>query len=216
MTHNSSDSDAAAPTGNLGDIDCRAVLECGAPHPANSAPSQDGTDSHATLVRRASMAPDSVAQAARRSYPRLPRASISGAASAVTGTEAAPVTNATSLRALLRLRHVRAALFPGKIFAQPAWDMLIELLECHLRQRPISVSGIYLAAGVPPSTALRRLQDMEDAGLIVRVGDPNDRRRQFVELTPRTLLQFQAFVRHGDVLRALNMADGSKTSLAIC
>ena len=156
--------------------------------------------------------PDPSTPAARRSYPLPSRAGISKAGGAVAepavGMEAAAMSNAASLQALLRLRHVRATLFPERIFVQPAWDMLLELLECRLRRRRISVSGLYLAAGVPPATALRRMQDMEDAGLIVRVSDPDDRRRQFVELTPRTLHQFQAFVRHGDVVQALRMDCG--------
>jgi DNA-binding MarR family transcriptional regulator len=206
MANHVSDIEAAPPAGNPGDIDFLAVLQGAVSHPASAAPSQGGAGSRAILVRGAT--PDPAAQVARRNYPRLSRAGISGAASEVAepvGMGTAPVSNAASLQAVLRLRHVRAALFPEKIFAQPAWDMLLELLECRLRGRRISVSGLYLAAGVPPATALRRLQEMEDAGLIARVSDPGDRRRQFVELTPRTLQQFQAFVRHGDVLQALRM-----------
>jgi hypothetical protein len=51
---------------------------------------------------------------------------------------------------------------------------------------------------VPPATALRRIEEMEDAELIARVSDPNDRRRHFIKLTPRTLHKFQAYVRHDD------------------
>jgi len=109
----------------------------------------------------------------------------------------------TILLALVRLRKLRAALFSEKLFAQPAWDMLLELLECHLRARRISVSSLYLAAGVPPATALRRINDMEAAGLIRRAYDPRDRRRQFVELTPRTRDKLANFFQDAQVRAAL-------------
>jgi DNA-binding MarR family transcriptional regulator len=113
------------------------------------------------------------------------------------------VSSNTALLALVRLRKLRAALFSEKLFAQPAWDMLLELLECQLRARRISVSGLYLAAGVPPATALRRINDMEAAGLIRRVYDPCDRRRQFVELTPRTRDKLTLFFQDAQVRDAL-------------
>jgi DNA-binding MarR family transcriptional regulator len=213
MANQFSDIEAVPSAGNSGDIDCRAVLQCEISHPTSTAPSQSDAGSHALLVRSTSMAPKLVPQLAHHSYPPLSRAGIDGVAThgvaEPVGTEVSVLPCSASLQALLRLRQVRATLFPEKIFVQPAWDMLLELLECHLRQRRISVSGLYLAAGIPPATALRRMQDMEDAGLIVRVSDPNDRRRQFVELTSRTLRQFQAFVRHGDVVQTLRMGAAS-------
>lgn len=111
------------------------------------------------------------------------------------------------LLALIRLRKLRAALFAEKLFAQPAWDMLLELLECQLRARRISVSSLYLAAGVPPATALRRINDMEAAGLIRRSHDPRDRRRQFVELTPRTRDKLAQFFQDAKVRAALQIDD---------
>jgi len=108
---------------------------------------------------------------------------------------------------LLRLRKIRASVFLDKLFAQPAWDMMLELLECHLRGRKISVSSLYLAAGVPPATALRRIHDMECAGLVRRISDPRDRRRQFVELTTETLIRLRLFLRHEQVLSALAVDD---------
>jgi DNA-binding MarR family transcriptional regulator len=117
---------------------------------------------------------------------------------------AAAPSNATML-ALLRLRRLRAVAFSGRLFAQPAWDMLLELLECDLWARRTSVSSLYLAAGVPPATALRRLNDMEAAGLVRRTDDPRDRRRQFVELTPGTRAKLTAFFEDAQVQAALQI-----------
>lgn len=208
MANHASDIEMAPTASNARNIDLRTRLQCGGPQPANAAPPLGGACSNAASVRSTATLDSITSQAGRSQFPQTSRACVSNAsAPAHFAAEPAPSTtsNTASLQALLRLRDLRAALFPEKLFAQPAWDMLLELLECQLRRRRISVSSLYLAAGVPPATALRRIQDMEDAGLIIRVSDPSDRRRQFVELTPQTQHQLQLFFRHGDVLQALRM-----------
>lgn len=57
------------------------------------------------------------------------------------------------LHGLSRLRRLRATLQPASLFAQPVLDMLLELLECQLRGQRISVSSLYMSAGVPAATA---------------------------------------------------------------
>ena len=189
-------------------------MQCGSDCQVSAIPALGGARLNTASVRGVSVKLESISpNATRHVYPLPSEACTGGTASYYvaepTEPEAAAAPNTATLQALLRLRHLRATLFPERLFAQPAWDMLLELLECQLRRRRISVSGLYLAAGVPPATALRRLQDMEDARLIVRVCDPSDRRRQFVELTPHTLHQLQTFFRHGDVWQALRLDEHS-------
>ncbi len=81
-------------------------------------------------------------------------------------------------------RRNRAHYFPGELFADPAWDMLLDLLEAELRQRRVCVSSLCIAAGVPASTALRWIKSLVEEGLFVRIPDPNDLRRVYVELSP--------------------------------
>lgn len=92
-------------------------------------------------------------------------------------------TSRERLLQLIHSRRVKAAFFSGKLFAEPIWDMLLELMECRLRNRPVSVSSLCIASGIPATTALRRLEELEEEGLVVRVPDPKDGRRQFLELT---------------------------------
>lgn len=84
---------------------------------------------------------------------------------------------------VIQSRQARDRHFPQHLFADPAWDMLLDLTLAKLSNKEISVSSVCLAAGVPQSTALRRLQDLERSGLIRRRRDRDDRRRIFVELT---------------------------------
>ena len=83
---------------------------------------------------------------------------------------------------VIQSRQARDRHFPQHLFADPAWDMLLDLTLAKLSSKEISVSSVCLAAGVPQSTALRRLQDLERSGLVRRRRDRDDRRRIFVEL----------------------------------
>jgi len=211
MANHALDIEVVPAAGNVGNIDFRTRLPCEAAPPAGAAQAAGGSRSNTAVIRNTSAAIASgAAKSARRSYPQASPVCAGKTAqyfaAEPVGPEVDPAIDSSprmstreSLQALLSLRELRGTLFPEKLFAQPAWDMLLELLECKLRQRRISVSSLYLAAGVPPATALRRIQDMENAGLIARVCDPSDRRRQFVELTPQTLHRLRTFFQYSDV-----------------
>ncbi len=72
--------------------------------------------------------------------------------------------------------------FPADLFADPAWDMLLDLYAARLERQPVSVSSLCIAAAVPATTALRWIKTMTDAGLFVREADPHDGRRIFIAL----------------------------------
>lgn len=63
--------------------------------------------------------------------------------------DADPVVTAAQVRDLLRARRLRADFLPGDLFADPAWDMLLDLLAAHLDQERVSVSSLCIAAAVP-------------------------------------------------------------------
>lgn len=73
-------------------------------------------------------------------------------------------------------------LAPG-LFADPAWDMLLDLFAAHVEGARISVSSACLASGVPSSTALRWIGEMEKHGFVRRHPDATDGRRTFVDIT---------------------------------
>ena len=77
---------------------------------------------------------------------------------------------------------MREQYFPADMFADPAWDMLLDLYAARLDRQPVSVSSLCIAAAVPATTALRWIKTMTDAGLFVREADPNDGRRIFIAL----------------------------------
>lgn len=87
------------------------------------------------------------------------------------------------VRAVQRTRRRREECFDSALFADPAWDMLLELYGSYLEQRRIAVSSLCVAAHVPATTALRWIAKLEQDGLAERKDDPNDARRSWIELT---------------------------------
>jgi hypothetical protein len=101
-------------------------------------------------------------------------------------SEEIPDISADTVRAVIRARRLRARFFPEDLFADPAWDMLLDLLQAEIAQLRVPVSSLCIAAAVPATTALRWLKTLVQQGLFVRRADPHDGRRVFVELAPDT------------------------------
>ena len=95
-----------------------------------------------------------------------------------------PEVSADTVRTVIRARRLRARYFAEDLFADPAWDMLLDLLQAEIAHLRVPVSSLCIAAAVPATTALRWLKTMVAQGLFVRRADPHDGRRVFVELAP--------------------------------
>lgn len=94
-----------------------------------------------------------------------------------------PASPGSRITEILRARSMRARHFKAELFADPAWDMLLDLYRAELDQYRVSITSLCAASGVPTSTALRWLRALEEEGLITRRQDPLDGRRTFVALT---------------------------------
>jgi hypothetical protein len=91
--------------------------------------------------------------------------------------------DAAKIRAIIRARRLREHYFPPDLFADPAWDMLLDLMAARLEDQHVAVSSLCIAAAVPATTALRWIKALTDQGLFVRVADPSDGRRVHIELS---------------------------------
>ncbi len=105
----------------------------------------------------------------------------------------APAIEPETVRAIIRARRLRARYFDVELFADPAWDMLLDLVQAEIDQLRVPVSSLCIAAAVPATTALRWIKTMTDGGLFVRRADPHDGRRVFVEMSPDTSLAMRRY-----------------------
>jgi DNA-binding MarR family transcriptional regulator len=113
-------------------------------------------------------------------------------------TEAPPATSFTAGRAkmvrkLLRKRRQRDNHFGGDIFADPAWDMLLDLYAAHYERNSVSVSSLCIAAAVPATTALRWIKMMTDTGQFLRHADTEDGRRIFIRISEEARAKMDAY-----------------------
>lgn len=99
----------------------------------------------------------------------------------------------TQIRELIKLRRLRDQHFPAELFADPGWDILLDLFAAKLEGKSVSVSSLCIAAAVPPTTALRWITTMTEHGALVRKQDPNDARRVFIELSPDSEARLRAY-----------------------
>ena len=95
----------------------------------------------------------------------------------------APDIEAGYVRAIIRARRIRDQYFRGELFADPAFDMLLDLFAARLEGNRVAVSSLCIAAAVPATTALRWIKALTDRGLFVRAADPQDGRRVYIELS---------------------------------
>ncbi len=112
--------------------------------------------------------------------------------------------SATDIRAIIKLRRLRDRHFDPELFADPAWDMMLDLMAARAEHSKVSVSSLCIAAAVPPTTALRWIKTLTDQGIFVRVADPTDGRRVFIELADAAAAKvakyFAAMKRQGAVV----------------
>ena len=97
------------------------------------------------------------------------------------------------IREAIKLRRLRDSYFPADLFADPAWDMLLDLFAARLEGVSVSVSSLCIAAAVPATTALRWVTGMTTSGILLRRHDPKDARRVFIELSNETAAQLTTY-----------------------
>lgn len=92
-----------------------------------------------------------------------------------------------AVRAVQRARADRARVLDAKLFADPAWDILLELYASELEQKRISIIALCKASGVADTTGIRWLDALAKQDLVERRCDPFDARRVRVSLSRKGL-----------------------------
>ena len=83
------------------------------------------------------------------------------------------------IRRLLVARRIRETQLGEELFADPAWDLLLEAFAADLGQKRISISDLCEASTVPHSVTRRWIRKLEEEGWF----SPSETADQRIELT---------------------------------
>jgi DNA-binding MarR family transcriptional regulator len=109
-------------------------------------------------------------------------------------TEGAGNCSPQFVRRVLAARAARRQFFNPDLFADPAWDILLELYALRCEQHRTSVSKLCIAAAVPTTTALRWIEKLQSEGLLEREADKTDGRRIWVTITDQGFQSVKAYL----------------------
>ena len=98
-----------------------------------------------------------------------------------------------AVRRALHVRVLRGRFFNARLFADPAWDILLELYAAAITQRRLPISRLSERSAVPMTTALRWIDALESEGLVEREADRLDRRRVFIVLSEQGIKGMDAY-----------------------
>lgn len=92
------------------------------------------------------------------------------------------------------------------------WNIVLELVDAHLRRRPIDKSGLITLAGVPYSTGNRAITKMIEDGLIRQVPRGGGLKTHFLEPTDTLLDSFMDYANHvkGHLARTFGLRKGTE------
>lgn len=97
------------------------------------------------------------------------------------------------LAELQTLKASRNRLFPAFATDDAAWDILVYVVEQHLRGRPAPVGSACLSAPISTTAALRKVDLLVESGLVQRKADPESKRRVLLVPTEALLGTFEDF-----------------------
>lgn len=170
---------------NADDVERIATLSLACSRSCQSSVRDMSSEASASRLRQLSEEVSRIAGALSRLSTASSGPPLSPATMAPPQGDMVPVS-AEGLRSIIKARRLRASHLPGDLFADPAWDMLLDLLQAEIVQHRVPVSSLCIAAAVPATTALRWIKAMTDRGLLLRRDDPHDGRRVFIEMAPST------------------------------
>jgi hypothetical protein len=97
---------------------------------------------------------------------------------------------------ILIVRRAREEMLGSRLFAEPAWDVLLELYAASLGGRQISLRDVALAIKIPESTAARWTAALVEHGLINCSHDATPPGAAWLTLTERGSLQMKRLASH--------------------
>lgn len=109
-------------------------------------------------------------------------------------SEPSVMTYGALVKRLIGDRRHREKHFASSLFADPVWDIILDLFLAEIESRPISVSSATSAANVPQTTGLRCIAMLTEKGMILRIPAPLDRRKVYLQLSPLISSSVRAYL----------------------
>lgn len=97
-------------------------------------------------------------------------------------------------RRISQWRRKRDTILAPIAFADPEWDILLDLYVENGCGRPVSLSSLCIAAAVPATTAARCVNAMVAQGVLTKTPDPDDARRVVIGLADETQAKMRAWL----------------------
>lgn len=96
--------------------------------------------------------------------------------------EAGATALLATARRIYAIRRARDREFGdyASLFRDPAWDIMLDLFIHALAGKPCYAGGAAIASCIPGTTALRCVNHLVEIGLVERLRDPLDGRRQLL------------------------------------
>ncbi|MCW1402308.1 MarR family transcriptional regulator [Novosphingobium sp. MW5] len=89
-------------------------------------------------------------------------------------------------REIYCVRRLRSKHLPD-VFGEPTWDLILDLYIAFLEGRKVTTKSACIGAHCATSTALRKILDLEAAGMLYREDDPIDKRLKWIALSKETI-----------------------------
>jgi DNA-binding MarR family transcriptional regulator len=133
-----------------------------------------------------------------------------GMSSSTASTENRQETYGRFAKSLLQERRDRSEVLEENLLGDPAWDMLLDLIVAEELSTRIAISSLCLAACVPATTALRWISNLVERGILERHDDDEDKRRVYLELTPKTRAALIGYLSKVAERRGIELVDAVK------
>jgi DNA-binding MarR family transcriptional regulator len=92
-----------------------------------------------------------------------------------------------------RARTLRNQTFDGHVINDSSWPLLQDLLAAHLKGEKLRTKQLCAASGLPQTTVLRYLDQLEKVGVVRRESDPDDSRVTLVSVTEGGALRMREY-----------------------
>lgn len=95
--------------------------------------------------------------------------------------------------------HLRERIFANLGLGNAGWMLILTLADAYSAGTELTVKSAAYGAGIPLSSALRKINELCEKGFLIRRHDPTDSRRSFVILAQQTqklLVEYLSALKH--------------------